>query len=60
MADWDIVSVLSKMGVNFESEGSKIRVHGIASIDRATESDLAFCWYVGEKEYHTFLAQMQV
>jgi UDP-3-O-[3-hydroxymyristoyl] glucosamine N-acyltransferase len=49
MADWDIVSVLSKMGVNFESEGSKIRVHGIASIDRATESDLAFCWYVGEK-----------
>ena len=49
MADWDVVSVLSKMGVNFELEGSNIRVNGIASIDRATESDLAFCWYVGEK-----------
>jgi UDP-3-O-[3-hydroxymyristoyl] glucosamine N-acyltransferase len=49
MTDWDLVSVLSKIGVNFETEGSNIRVHSIASIDRATERDLAFCWYVGEK-----------
>jgi UDP-3-O-[3-hydroxymyristoyl] glucosamine N-acyltransferase len=49
MTDWDLVSVLSKMGVNFETEGSNIRVHSIASIERATESDLAFCWHVGEK-----------
>src|SRR3712207_1476715 len=49
MTDWDLVSVLSRMGVDFEWEGSNIRVRGIASIDRATESDLAFCWYVGEK-----------
>src|SRR3712207_8859818 len=49
MTDWDLVSVLSRMGVDFEWEGSNIRVRGIASIDRATEKDLAFCWYVGEK-----------
>jgi UDP-3-O-[3-hydroxymyristoyl] glucosamine N-acyltransferase len=49
MTDWDLVSVLSKIGVNFETEGNNIRVHSIASIDRATERDLAFCWYVGEK-----------
>jgi UDP-3-O-[3-hydroxymyristoyl] glucosamine N-acyltransferase len=49
MSDWDVVSVLSNLGVNFESEGSKIRVQGIGSIDEATQSDLAFCWYVGQK-----------
>lgn len=49
MTDWDLVSVLSKMGIDFESEGGDIRVHGVASIDRATKNDLAFCWYVGEK-----------
>ena len=49
MSDWDVVSVLTNLGINFESEGSKMRVQGIASIDKATESDLAFCWYVGEK-----------
>lgn len=49
MTDWDLVSVLSKMGFDFESEGGNIRVHGVASIDRATENDLAFCRHVGEK-----------
>ena len=49
MSDLDVVSALSNLGVDFELEGSKIRVHEIAAIDSATEDDLAFCWYVGEK-----------
>ncbi len=49
MTEWDLVSILSKIGVDFETEGSNAMVHGIASIDRATENDLSFCWYVGEK-----------
>jgi UDP-3-O-[3-hydroxymyristoyl] glucosamine N-acyltransferase len=49
MSDWDVVSVLTNLGITFESEGSKMRVQGIASLDKAAESDLAFCWYVGEK-----------
>jgi hypothetical protein len=36
MSDLDVVSALSNLGVDFELEGSKIRVHDIASIDSAT------------------------
>ncbi|MDQ3888553.1 MAG: hypothetical protein M3251_04695, partial [Thermoproteota archaeon] len=49
MSDLDVVSALSNLGIDFESEGSNIRVHDIASIDNATDNDLAFCWYVGQK-----------
>jgi len=49
MTEWDLVSILSKIGIDFESEGSNTMVRSIASIDRATENDLAFCWYAGEK-----------
>jgi UDP-3-O-[3-hydroxymyristoyl] glucosamine N-acyltransferase len=49
MSDLDVVSALSNLGVDFETEGSNIRVHDVASIDKATENDLAFCWYVGQK-----------
>ena len=49
MSELDVVSALSNLGVDFELEGSNIRVHDIASIDNATENDLAFCWYVGQK-----------
>ncbi|HEX2471469.1 MAG TPA: LpxD N-terminal domain-containing protein, partial [Nitrososphaera sp.] len=49
MSDWDVVSVLSNLGVDFESEGSNVSVHGVASVDEATENDLAFCWHVGQK-----------
>src|SRR5215213_10795133 len=50
MQDWDIVSVLSNLGVDFESEGSRnVRVLGESSIDEASENDLAFCWYTGQK-----------
>jgi UDP-3-O-[3-hydroxymyristoyl] glucosamine N-acyltransferase len=49
MSDLDVVSALSNLRVDFELEGSKIRVHDIASIDNATENELAFCKHVGEK-----------
>jgi UDP-3-O-[3-hydroxymyristoyl] glucosamine N-acyltransferase len=42
-------SVLASLGVDFQLEGSGGRVQGAASIGDATESDLAFCWYAGEK-----------
>jgi UDP-3-O-[3-hydroxymyristoyl] glucosamine N-acyltransferase len=49
MPEWDIRSVLSKLAIDFQSEGSNMKVRGFASIDEATENDLAFCWYIGEK-----------
>jgi UDP-3-O-[3-hydroxymyristoyl] glucosamine N-acyltransferase len=50
MQDWDVVSVLSNSGVDFELEGSRnVRVHGVSSIYEASENDLAFCWYAGQK-----------
>jgi len=49
MPDWDVRSVLSDLAIDFQSEGSNMKVHGFASIDEATENDLAFCRYIGEK-----------
>jgi UDP-3-O-[3-hydroxymyristoyl] glucosamine N-acyltransferase len=49
MLDWDVRSVLSDLGIDFQSEGGSIKVRGFASIDEATENDLAFCWYIGDK-----------
>jgi UDP-3-O-[3-hydroxymyristoyl] glucosamine N-acyltransferase len=49
MPEWDIRSVLSNLAIDFQSEGSNMKVRGFASIDEATENDLAFCWYTGEK-----------
>ncbi len=49
MPEWDIRTVLEKLGVNFHAEGDNGKVHDAAPIDEATERDLAFCWYGGEK-----------
>ena len=49
MTDWDIRSLLSDLAIDFKSEGSNIKVRGYASIDDASEQDLAFCRYTGEK-----------
>jgi len=35
--------------MDFRHEGSGGKVKGAASIGEATEGDLSFCWYVGEK-----------
>jgi UDP-3-O-[3-hydroxymyristoyl] glucosamine N-acyltransferase len=49
MPEWDVRSVLSNLAIDFQSEGSNMKVRSFASIDEATENDLAFCWYIGEK-----------
>jgi UDP-3-O-[3-hydroxymyristoyl] glucosamine N-acyltransferase len=49
MSEWDLVSLLSNLGVEFESEGNNVKVRSFASLDKATENDLAFCKYIGEK-----------
>ena len=49
MPEWDIRSALSKLGIDFQAEGGSGRVRGAAPIGEATESDLAFCWYGGDK-----------
>lgn len=41
--------MLARLGVDFQAEGGNGKVLGAASIREATESDLAFCWYGGEK-----------
>jgi UDP-3-O-[3-hydroxymyristoyl] glucosamine N-acyltransferase len=48
MPDYDVRSMLSEFAIDFQSEGSDMRVQGFASIDMATEKDLAFCSYSGE------------
>jgi UDP-3-O-[3-hydroxymyristoyl] glucosamine N-acyltransferase len=49
VAEWDIRSALAKLGVNFQAEGGGGKVKGTSPIVEATEGDLAFCWYGGEK-----------
>lgn len=49
MSEWDIRSTLAKLGIDFQEEGSGGRVQGAAPVAEATGSDLAFCWYGGEK-----------
>lgn len=49
MPDWDVKSMLSNLAIDFQSEGSNIRVNNFSSIGDATQDDLAFCWYIGEK-----------
>jgi UDP-3-O-[3-hydroxymyristoyl] glucosamine N-acyltransferase len=49
VAEWDVRSTLEKLGVDFRSEGSGGKVKGASPIAEATEGDLAFCWYSGEK-----------
>jgi UDP-3-O-[3-hydroxymyristoyl] glucosamine N-acyltransferase len=47
--EWDIRSLLSKLGIDFQAEGGSGKVQDAAPMGEAAESDLAFCWYGGEK-----------
>lgn len=47
--EWDIEVLLSKEDVVSTSEGSKIKIKNVSSINEATENDLSFCYYDGEK-----------
>jgi UDP-3-O-[3-hydroxymyristoyl] glucosamine N-acyltransferase len=49
MAEWNIRSALAKLAIDFQAEGSGGKVQGAASVTEATEKDITFCWYVGEK-----------
>lgn len=49
MRDWDVKSVLSDLAIDFQSEGSNMKVNNFSSIGEATQDDLAFCWHIGEK-----------
>lgn len=46
---WDVLSLLATRGIEFHFEGSCSKVTGFAEIERASERDLAFCSYTGEK-----------
>jgi len=47
--EFDVLEGLAHLGVEFQYEGSGGRIQGAASINDAVGSDLAFCWYGGEK-----------
>ena len=47
--EWDIEQLLSKEDVVSRSEGSRIKIKNVSSINQATENDLSFCYYDGEK-----------
>jgi len=47
--EWDIEELLSKEDVVRRSEGSRTKIKNVSSINQATENDLSFCYYDGEK-----------
>lgn len=49
IGEWNIKTILDSLGIDYQSKGGSADVQGAASIDKATENDLAFCWYGGEK-----------
>src|SRR5215469_5058202 len=47
--EWDIEQLLSSLGVNYRSEGPKRKINSVSSIEEASENQLSFCYYDGEK-----------
>ena len=47
--EWEIESLLSDMGVDYRSEGTLKKIKGVSSIKEASENELSFCYYEGEK-----------
>jgi UDP-3-O-[3-hydroxymyristoyl] glucosamine N-acyltransferase len=47
--EWDIESLLSVLGVDYRSEGARRKIKGVSSIKEASENELSFCYYDGEK-----------
>jgi hypothetical protein len=47
--EWDAKLILSDIGINYTFEGDNVKVRRVSSISDATEDDLAFCFYHGEK-----------
>ena len=58
--EYDIDSLLLNLGNNnYTSQGIKKKVKGYASITEATENDISFCWYDGERVFLLSRIQMQ-
>lgn len=47
--EWDIEQILCGLGVNYWSEGPKRKINSASSIEEASENQLSFCYYDGEK-----------
>jgi UDP-3-O-[3-hydroxymyristoyl] glucosamine N-acyltransferase len=47
--EYEIDSMVSKLGLQYHSLGPRIRIKGVSSIREATEDKLTFCWYEGDK-----------
>jgi UDP-3-O-[3-hydroxymyristoyl] glucosamine N-acyltransferase len=47
--EWDIESLLSVLGVDYRSEGTRRKIKGVSSIKEASDNELSFCYYEGEK-----------
>ena len=47
--EWNVKSVLEDLGVPYYSEGQAITFNEICSLGEASERDLSFCYYQGEK-----------
>jgi UDP-3-O-[3-hydroxymyristoyl] glucosamine N-acyltransferase len=47
--EWEIESLLSALDVDYKSEGTLKKIKGVSSINEASEDELSFCYYEGEK-----------
>ena len=47
--EWNVKSVLENLGVPYYAEGQAITFNEICSLGEASERDLSFCYYQGEK-----------
>jgi hypothetical protein len=41
--EYDIIAILSHIGIDYKLEGSINKINGFSSIEEATEHDLSFC-----------------
>jgi UDP-3-O-[3-hydroxymyristoyl] glucosamine N-acyltransferase len=41
--------MLSNLGIGYSSLGRRTKIRGISSLKDATQKDLSFCWYEGER-----------
>jgi UDP-3-O-[3-hydroxymyristoyl] glucosamine N-acyltransferase len=46
--EYDIESILSRIGISYNLQGTANKVAGVSSIDEATENDLSFCSSKGQ------------
>jgi UDP-3-O-[3-hydroxymyristoyl] glucosamine N-acyltransferase len=45
--EYDVIAILSDLGIGYKLEGSSNKINGFSSIEDATEHDLSFCSYKG-------------